>query len=325
MQLKEIYRPIKKELFEAGETLRNSLINSRYKSILDKSGYLLDGKGKKLRTVLVLLSARATSPSLTRKHQLIKIAAGMELIHMASLLHDDVIDHSELRHNKPTINCKWGEEVAIALGDYLYSVAFELISCCSNSDIIRCISSATKLMCEGELIQVCERDNLDLLKERYIAIVKKKTAALFAASCEAGAMLVNKNRVVQSTLKEYGLNFGIAFQIIDDCLDLIGEEGRLGKIPGADFKMGELTLPLLNLAAQSKDRKRIISLLSQQNSFEAFRDLREKFLSSQAFTRTKEDISYYLKKAKKRLNTLSDSPFKQSLACLADFIIQRIP
>ena len=204
-------------------------------------------------------------------------------------------------------------------------MAFGLIPACDNMDILNCISSATKAMCEGELIQVLERDNLSLLKQRYILIVKKKTASLFAASSEAGAMLASRGPVVESALKEYGLNFGIAFQIIDDCLDLIGGQRHLGKTPGADFRMGELTLPLLNLVSQSKDRKKIISLLSRQNNSEAFKDLRLMFIHSQALAKTKADISHYLKKAKSRLGALSDSPFKQSLSFLADFIPRRIP
>lgn len=327
MKLNQIYWPIQRELSAVEQMLRCSLGVSKYASISKIANYLLRPKGKMLRPALVILCAKATGshqPQAT-SHKLTKIATAIELIHIASLIHDDVIDHAYLRHNKPTINSKWGHDVSIAMGDYIYAEAFRLIADCGNSDIISCISSATKAMCEGELIQVLERDNLDLLRRRYIIIVKKKTANLFAASCQAGTMLVNNNRFIQGALKECGLNFGIAFQIVDDCLDLIGEERHLGKAPGADFKMGELTLPLLNLVAQSKDKKRLISLLTRQNSFEAFKDLRLRFIHSQAFTKTKEDISYYLKKARVRLNTLSDSPFKQSLFSLADFIIRRIP
>lgn len=325
MDLSHIYRPIEKELEAVEQVLKMSLKETKHSSILEVTHYLLGAKGKRIRPALVILSTKASQKLEVNSDQLPKIAAAVELIHTASLIHDDVIDHASLRHNQPTINSKWGQDVSIALGDYLYSEAFRLISDCSNSDVIRCISCATKGMCEGELLQVCERDNMDLLKKRYMLIVKKKTAALFAASCQTGTMLSHCRQPIQEAFRDYGLNFGIAFQIADDCLDLIGEERHLGKTPGTDFKMGELTLPLLNLVAQSKDKKRLISLLTRQNSFEAFKDLRLRFIHSQAFTKTKEDISYYLKKARARLNTLSDSPFKQSLFSLADFIIRRIP
>ncbi|PIP21239.1 MAG: hypothetical protein COX40_00525 [Candidatus Omnitrophica bacterium CG23_combo_of_CG06-09_8_20_14_all_40_11] len=326
MQLKEIHRPIEQELLEVEQLLRQSLKTSRHKSILGIGDYLLGTLGKKLRPSLVILSSKAIlshQPQAT-SHQLIKIATAIELIHVASLIHDDVIDSADLRHHKPSINAKWGQDVSIALGDYLYSIAFELISDCGNSDILRCISSATKSMCEGELLQVCERDNPDLLKERYFLIVKKKTAALFAASCQAGAILVNQNRIIQGALKNYGLNFGIAFQIMDDYLDLIGETEDLGKTPGADFRMGELTLPVLNLLAQGKDRNRILSLIREQNNPEAFRELRQSFINSEADLKTKDDVSHYIQKAKESLNNLENSSFKQGLFALTDYVADRI-
>jgi geranylgeranyl pyrophosphate synthase len=139
-------------------------------------------------------------------------------------------------------------------------------------------------------------------------------------------MVSNPKRVIQSAVKQYGLNFGIAFQIIDDCLDLISRRKDLGKSPGADFKMGELTLPVLNLFSQSqgKDRERIISLLKQQQDKGAFQDLRRRFINSPAFFQTKEDISYYIQRAKQSLNRLVDSEFKNSLLNLADFMMERL-
>ena len=325
MQLKEIYQLIKTELIDVEQILEKSLKGAKNKSILEISDYLLEAKGKRLRPALVILSAKASrqSPPINER-SMISVACAMELIHTASLIHDDVIDHASLRHNKPTINRKFGQDVSIALGDYLYSIGFALISSCKNTDILSCIASATKAMCEGELMQVCERDSLDLLKKRYIIIAKKKTASLFVASCQAGAILSDSKAPVQQTLKGFGLNFGIAFQIIDDYLDLIAETEDLGKSPGADFKMGELTLPVLNLLAQGKDRNRILSLIKEQNNPEAFRDLRQRFINSEAGLKTKDDVSHYIQKAKKSLNNLDNSCFKESLSTLADYIFERI-
>lgn len=326
MKLNQIYWPIQKELSDVEEMLRFSLKSSRYKSILKISNYLLATRGKRFRPALVILCAKAAlSPKPEAiSHKLTKIASAIELIHMASLIHDDVIDHAELRHNKPTINAKWGKDTSIALGDYLYSEAFRLIADCGNSDIISCISSATKSMCEGELLQVCERDNLDLLRQRYLIMVKKKTAALFAASCQVSAMLVNRNRFIQGALREYGLNFGIAFQIRDDYLDLMGKEKDLGKSPGADFKMGEITLPLLNLISESKDRDKIISLIKKPDSQEAFKELKERFINSEALLKTKKELYFYIQKAKHNLNRLNNSCFKRSLFALADYVGNRV-
>jgi len=273
----------------------------------------------------VTLSARATlggGVSAVSK-QVIKIASAVELIHLASLIHDDVIDHSEVRHNKPTVNAKWGDDVAVVLGDYLYSIGFDLISSCRSADILNCISQSTRMMCEGELIQVCERDNLGILKERYITIVKNKTANLFAACCQAGVLAVGQ-RTALGMLKGYGMNLGIAFQIADDSLDLIGDMKDLGKVPGADFKMGELTLPILNLLSLGPDEGRIRRLIAQKRSEKAFRIIRKMFIDSGALIKTKKDARFYAEKAKNNLRGLNDSLFKHSLSDLADYVVDRI-
>jgi geranylgeranyl pyrophosphate synthase len=326
MELTQIYLPIEKELKKVEEVLESCLKESKNKSILEISNYLLNARGKRLRPALVLLSAKAVHQSSTSDNQLINVAIAVELIHMASLLHDDVIDHASLRHNKPTINCRWDNDVSIALGDYLYSVAFELISTCGNTDILQCISSATKAMCEGELLQVCERDNLELLKERYIVIVKKKTAALFAASCQAGALISTPYEASQKSLREYGLNFGISFQIIDDCLDLVGREEILGKTTGADLRVGEITLPVLYLLDKTDIKeaeviKRLLSLCGQDK--DAFNKLRKRLANSSAILKAEAEARYYIGKAKEQLKGLDDSLLKRSLLNLADYIVSR--
>lgn len=325
MLLKEIYKPVEKQLIQIEGLLKDSLERSRRKSILKINNYMLVSPGKRLRPALVALSSKAVSasPAPRREKQLIKIATSIELIHMASLIHDDVIDHANLRHNKPTINAKFGEDVSIALGDYLYSIAFKLISSCGNMDALDCISSAASQMCEGELVQVCERDNIDLLKKRYLLIIKKKTATLFAASCEAGAIASDCSKETKLSLKKYGFNFGIAFQIIDDCMDLIGKDLELGKPAGADLKMGELTLPVLNLLACSKDKEKVMNLLSQQNK-DSFHEIRKRFIDSSAFLKTREDVNSYLSRSKKCLQGLEESCFKQSLTFLADYMANQI-
>ncbi|MFH1854710.1 MAG: polyprenyl synthetase family protein [Candidatus Omnitrophota bacterium] len=320
MHLKDIYRPIEKELKAVEELLRDSLNSASNKSISRVCNYLLDTKGKRLRPALVLLSGKATSSSISTNPMLVKIACAIELIHAASLVHDDVIDHSKLRHNKPTVNFKWGADVSIALGDYLYSVAYELIAQCENMDVLRCISSATKTMCEGELIQVSERDNLDLLKRRYVVIVKKKTASLFAASCQSGSLVSESKRSLQNNLRAYGLNFGIAFQITDDYLDIVSEEKRLGKKPGQDISVGEMTLPLLNLlkSVPAHEKERLKTLVSTE-SLDA---VKTRFIHSGAAEKTKQEVSSYMGLAKKSLRYFPDSVFKRSLMDLTDCMIE---
>jgi len=326
MQLKEIYIPIRNELAEVEQLISDSLRNSKYRSIKEICDYILSSGGKRLRPALVLLSANASSSiAAPSKNKLINIAAAMELIHMASLVHDDVIDHSKLRHQRPTVNKYRGDDVAIAAGDYLYSTAFELISTCENMDVLRCISSATKAMCEGELLQVCERDNLDLLKERYIVIVKKKTAAFFAASCKVGVLLINHNKDLADALNEYGLNFGIAFQIIDDYLDLVGDEEKLGKNTGQDIQAGDVTLPMLNLleAVPESEKEEIRALLASRRDGESLEKIKSKILNSKTTFETKKRTLSFVNQAKEKIEILSGSPYKDSLLNLADFILDR--
>ena len=310
MQLKEIYQPIKKELREVERVLGASLGQTNNESILKLNRFLLESPGKRLRPALVILSAKA---SVNRKpqfpeQQLINIASSIELIHMASLIHDDVIDHSDKRHHNETVNSRWGQDVSITLGDYLYSLAFELISHCSNTDILNCISSATKAMCEGELLQVMERDNISLMKERYMVIIKKKTASLFAASCKVGAIASNSSQPIRNALTRYGLNFGIAFQMIDDCLDLMGQEFSLGKAPGQDINVGEVTLPILNLlkSVSGSQRRKLKKLLRSKDS-DCLKEIRRKLDSSNALEVTKKISLSYLDSAKEKLMVLSDS------------------
>lgn len=326
MQLKEIYQPIRKELNQVEEVIKASLSEARDLSILKVNRFLLESGGKRMRPALVILSAKASNGKVDSpvNTQLINVASSIELIHMASLIHDDVIDHSERRHNNPTVNSRWGMDVSITLGDYLYSLAFELISNCGNTDILSCISLATKSMCEGELSQVVERDNLSLLKDRYLMIIKKKTASLFAASCEVGAISAHSSRSLQSALRQYGLNFGIAFQMVDDYLDLMGGEGSLGKAPGQDINVGEVTLPLLNLLKSSdkNQRSRLKEMLKSKdgNSLER---IREELLCSGAHLYTRRISSSYVNLAKDKLKELKDSEYRRCLLGLGDFILKR--
>ena len=346
MDLDKIYNPIQRELREVDRILHEAIRRTSNNSILEAADYLLESPGKKLRPALVILSAKAASrrQSPLTALQLANLAAAMELIHMASLIHDDVVDHAMLRHNKPSVNAKWGEDVSIALGDYLYSVGFELISFCRNSDILSCISQAAKSMCEGELTQIFERDNTHLLEKRgqatflnvtnscqksslspflsNIIIVKKKTASLFAASCQAGAILSKCPRPFENALKGYGLNFGVAFQIIDDYMDLVAEQKILGKFPGQDIAMGEVTLPLLNLveSVSEEERPQLQKLLNSKSA-DALKKIRPWILkNSNALSRTKKITLYYLNSAQKRLKPLPESDYKNSLFRLVHYM-----
>ncbi|MHC4104673.1 MAG: polyprenyl synthetase family protein [Planctomycetota bacterium] len=328
MNLDQIYQPIAKELRTMEDFLSSAITESANRSILAMSNLLLESPGKRIRPALVILSEKAASGhnGNTRSHdELVKVATAVELIHRASLIHDDVIDEAIMRHGEPSINARWGNDVSIALGDYIYSKAFELVGQCRNPDVFACMSQAISAMCEGELTQVCQRKNSGLSEDSYVVIIKKKTASLFAACCHAGTLIGNHNQVVQAALKEFGLNFGIAFQIADDCQDVISNEKSLGKRPGQDLLMGELTLPLMNLlnTIDATEKVKLTNALGSKICHADFEYIRRTFLGSDALRKTKEAALQYAGYAKGRLSLLRDSDYKSSLSDLADYVIQR--
>jgi octaprenyl-diphosphate synthase len=328
MNLSEIYQPIADDLNTVEDLLKDCLAESTDPSISAMSSLLLESPGKRIRPALVILSERAASAGRKRTcndGRLVEIATAMELIHMASLVHDDVLDKATMRHTIPTINVEYGDDMSIILGDYVYSKAFQLMANCRNPDIFMCMSEAIGMMCEGELIHVCHRGNLDLSTTSYIAIAKKKTASLFAACCHAGTITGNHSQVIQEALKEFGLNFGVAFQIIDDCKDVLSEESELGKHPGQDMIAGDITLPILTLleVVGPAEKEELRSMLGAGNDNKNLERLRTMLMHSNALSKINETIASYLNTAKKCLESLSDSVYKESLNRLTDYTAER--
>ena len=327
MKLTQIYQPIEKELEAVESALEAVLSESEYPSVVELGEFTVKSPGKRIRPTLVILSARVAASKRAEEiefAQLVNVAAAVELIHIASLVHDDVIDKATVRHNRPTINAKWRDDVSVVFGDYVYSKAVELIGKCSNQDLVLCISEAIKVMSEGELVQVCQRGNVSLSKDSYLVMVKKKTASFFAACCRLGTIVANRNSKIQSALKEYGMNFGIAFQIIDDCRDIISEQGDLGKHPGQDVMMREVTLPLMNLleTLDQAEKARLVKVLESGTGHMDLERIRKDFLSSGAAYKTREDALHYVECAKRHLTVVDDSDYKLSLNRLADYVIQ---
>ena len=316
MRLEKIYLPIKKELYRIENELRNQLLSSEDKFILKVNEYLLDNAGKRLRPSLVLFCAR------TNNHwdeKTIPVAAALELIHTASLVHDDVLDEASLRRKKATVNTRWGNESAILTGDYLYFKAFSILSQLEVAKISAIVSFAAEMMCEGEIIQTCKTYQLNLSEEDYLEIIRKKTAYLIAASCEVGAVLSGSSPQIQESLAQYGLNFGIAFQIIDDCLDLISLSGKTGKSTYKDFVQGKMTLPLIYLVRElSKENGQKIRGLFQKNREEIINLLKDYGAIENSWQKAKE----YLNAARDCLEILGDSRAKEALFLLSDYLLE---
>jgi len=267
---------------------------------------------------------RGGEANMSDRRESVEAAAAMELIHIASLIHDDVLDEASVRHNKPTVNNRYGDDISIVLGDYVYSMAFQLIGRKGRGEIFSCVSEAIHAMGEGELIHVCQRRNLDLSERNYIVIAEKKTGSLFAASCLAGAIIGNQPKPIQTAMKEFGLNLGVAFQIMDDCKDVVGEAAELGKEPGQDVLAGDITLPLLALSDSvgQAEREEIKKMLSSPGDRGGLQRLKTMLVESDALSRTRQIVASYASGAKKRLDGFEDSAYKESLTLLVDYVTQ---
>lgn len=278
-------------------------------------------RGKMLRPILLLLSGRA-SGKLTDAH--ITLAAVVEMVHMATLVHDDVLDEAELRRKGATINHLRGNEAAVLLGDYLISHSYHLCASLDSQMASRLIARTTNRVCEGELLQIDNRNNLDLSEETYVEIISRKTASLCAACCRLGASFAAapEGRVAQ--LELYGLSLGIAFQIQDDILDLVGDEATVGKTLGSDIGKGKMTLPMIHFlrTAPHEHRALLRSLLKSNDADKAER-IRNLILPSPSIEYARAKAGEYVARARAALLALADTEARGVLDAMAEFVISR--
>lgn len=245
------------ELSLVSSVLFEHLIN-KHPDVNTLCNELATYKGKMLRPSLLLLSWRVLHPD-TETPQSVRVAAGVvELIHLATLVHDDVLDEADLRRGTRTINSLRGNEAAVMLGDYLLSSAFLLCSTIKNPDLNLLLGEVTNTLCAGEVVQLSNRNNMNLTQEQYFQIIHDKTASLIAASCEMGGVLGSGNEVQIRVLREFGDKVGTAFQIKDDLLDLLEEEDLVGKPVGRDVEKGKLTLPVIVFLQENPDKKSVL-------------------------------------------------------------------
>jgi octaprenyl-diphosphate synthase len=215
--------------------------------------YAIGGRGKRLRPLLALLAGGATG-KITSGH--VDLAVIVELIHIATLVHDDIMDEAERRRGQPTLNARWGNSLSVLLGDCLFAHALNLSTNFENADISRAIARAAREICSGEMIQTQRRFDLKLQVEDYLRIVEKKTGSLFAAAAELAALISEADSNVIETFKNFGIQIGTAYQIYDDCLDLAGSERATGKTLGTDLRKGKFTLPVLIFLRSASDFER---------------------------------------------------------------------
>jgi octaprenyl-diphosphate synthase len=278
-------------------------------------------RGKRLRPMLVLLVGRACG-SLDEGHAV--LAASIEMIHTATLVHDDILDNASQRRHVETVNSRWGSHVSVLLGDYLFTHAFHLASQLGDAAVCRALGRATNRVCVGELTQVFESGNLDLPEETYLDIIDGKTAELCAVACELAARRSGMSASICQSLDAYGRSLGAAFQIADDLLDLVGTEARVGKTLGSDVQNGKLTLPLIHLltTGRDEDRKQARSLLAhptRSSPGSLLQLLRDNRSLEYAQARAGELIVA----ARLHLQSLPASAARQVLEDLAEFVVAR--
>jgi len=308
------------ELLEVEEIFARELA-SWHPYVTDVLSHLGSFRGKRLRPMLLLLSAQAAG-SIEQTHKV--LAAVVEMIHTATLVHDDVLDEATTRRHVATINSRWNNETSVLLGDYLFTHAFHLASSLDSALACRLIGRATNLVCEGELCQIHERGNLDLTEEQYFEIIDGKTAELCALCCFLGGYYAEASETVTKSLQNYGRSLGIAFQIADDLLDVLGSEEMTGKSLGSDFKKQKLTLPLIRLLATAapQDATRIRELLAHPD--EASQVELERWLErSDAIAYTRARANEFAASARENLSSLPESPARHLLEELTEFVTQR--
>ena len=286
--------------------------------------YLRDSGGKRVRPALTILADYAVGGDGSNQSA-IRLATVMEFLHTATLVHDDVIDKAETRRNRPSINSEFGNQTAVLMGDWLYMGAFETSLAERSLPILDILTAVTRKMTEGELLQLTLRGRTDISEEQYFDVIARKTAYLFSACCEIGALLGGANREAQRMLRDYGMNLGIAFQLVDDLLDFTGTDDSLGKPAGADLLDGKVSLPLIFLLQREPAmRAEVQTLISEASYQNVSRDSLQAALErTGALALARERAIEYAEAARSSLDGLVSSVHTEALRAIPTYVIER--
>jgi len=315
----ECYRP---ELAAVEDQIRQNL-GSKVALINTVCAHILNSGGKRIRPLLLILSARLAG--YTGREDAV-LASLIEYIHTATLLHDDVVDHADLRRGRKTAGGVWGNQVAILVGDYLYSKAICHIVGFRSQDVNECLSEACRKMAEGELMQLSYKDDASISEREYLKIVEYKTGALIAAACRMGAVVADAEPALRDALFRFGQTIGVAFQVADDTLDYAASRETLGKLLGKDLGEGNITLPLLHLRKHCADAERtrleevMESGLDGSGELPWVVSLMERYGSIEYAMETARG---FVRAAKAHLEPFEDSAHKRALHVVADYMVSR--
>lgn len=323
---KDVISAIRAPVFDdlkATDTLICTELLSNVPLIQEITQHIISSGGKRLRPLLVLLSTRACGYNRDdNEHH--ELAAIIEFVHTATLLHDDVVDASELRRGGKTANAVWGNQASVLVGDFLYSRAFQILSRRSNIPVMRCLANTTNAIAEGEVQQLMNQYNPDISENNYYQVIYHKTAKLFESAAEIGAMIAQPNTPLQKAMATYGLNLGMAFQIADDLLDYLSDANTLGKNVGDDLAEGKVTLPLI-VAMKNSDpeKKACLRRAITQGRLDDLPLILNSLKETNAIEYTYQQAQAYSDKALAVLNSLPESPSRHSLEQLVDFTVSR--
>lgn len=320
MNLQDIFNYYEDELKQVEKELYK-IFQSEAILIPTIGSYIINSGGKRIRPLFLLLSSDLAG---YHEYKRIIMAAVLEALHTASLLHDDVVDEAEVRRGKKSANKIWGNQITVLLGDYLYAKALWLSVNQESLPIMETLSYATSQMAEGEILQLMKAGDPEITFEEYIKIISGKTAGLITAACRIAGILANLPENKLNALTTFGYNIGIAFQMIDDILDYVADESHLGKKLGKDLMEGKITLPIIELLKKAKEKEEIVSIIKSDNFSEKHLSIILNYLSQYNCIESSMEIAQkYIKQAKEALWIFPDSEHKERIIKMADYILMR--
>jgi len=321
LDLRSVFADIATDLADV-ERYLGQILGEGPQAVRDAASHLFQAGGKRLRPALVLLGAKFGD---YRYDDVRGVAAAAELIHMATLVHDDIIDRADVRRGQPTVHALWGEQAAVLTGDYLFAKAFSLLSEAPVTGVVGVMADVVYRMCSGEIAQnVAAREQALPDEDQYLDRIAAKTAVFIAQSCRAGAMACRADQATQDALYDYGHAMGMGFQIVDDLLDLTAEPKTLGKAIGSDLRAHVITLPVIHGLAASQRRSELRSIAEgAEVSGESVRTVREILELSGSFAYAEDLAHHFIERAKESLRKLGDLPARASLLAMADFVLER--
>jgi octaprenyl-diphosphate synthase len=319
---KEIFDLVKADLRRVEEEMALESVSS-VDAITTIGRYLQSSGGKRLRPSLLLLSSKLIGdggPSAVR------LGAVVEIIHAATLVHDDVIDEAEIRRGRPSTNAQWGNHTSVLAGDWLYMQAFQIAVRERNFRVLDILIGLTQMMVEGELLQLERIGHIDVSEADYMELVHRKTAGLFSACARLGSLVAGANSSSEDKLGDYAWNLGMAFQLVDDMLDFTAREQTLGKPVGGDLREGKITLPLIYaLERATADERRIVEIILEDRNYERvqFRQVRALVEKYNGFDRVQKRAQAFTDKARQLIGEFPESPYQRALYAVTELVTDR--